>query len=90
VAVFHKLASPKYFYDISGKLIPWFGALFLIALLAVCIWLGCGAARLSAGSKLCIMFVMFRCLDVTLHLYPDAALSAINLIWNIKLRCDDP
>ena len=29
---FHKTGSPEYFYHLSGRLIPWFGAAFLILL----------------------------------------------------------
>ena len=29
----HKLASPKYFYDLSGRFIPWLFGLFLVTLI---------------------------------------------------------
>ena len=29
---FHKLGSPKWFYEISGKLMPWIAAFSLLAL----------------------------------------------------------
>jgi heme exporter protein C len=30
----YKLASPKYFYDIAGRLVPWFGWSFVLLVLA--------------------------------------------------------
>jgi heme exporter protein C len=84
---FHKLASPKYFYDIAGKLIPWLGALCLIALGAG-LYLGLVVAPpdYQQGDSYRIMFVHVPAAWMSLFIYTFmAVLSAIHLIWNIKL-----
>jgi heme exporter protein C len=84
---FHKLASPKYFYDISGKLIPWLGGLCLIAMLAG-LYLGLVVAPpdYQQGESYRIMFVHVPAAWMSLFIYVFmAVLSGINLIWNIKL-----
>ena len=35
---FHKLGSPKWFYEISGKLMPWIAAFSLLALVVGSVW----------------------------------------------------
>jgi heme exporter protein C len=84
---FHKLASPRYFYDISGKLIPWLGGLCLIAMLAG-LYLGLVVAPpdYQQGESYRIMFVHVPAAWMSLFIYVFmAVLSAIGLIWNIKL-----
>jgi len=84
---FHKLASPPYFYSLSGKLIPWFGALAALALLAG-LYLGLVVAPpdYQQGQSYRIMFVHVPAAWMSLALYTFMAMvSAIHLIWNIKL-----
>ncbi|HUL12911.1 MAG TPA: heme ABC transporter permease [Methylococcaceae bacterium] len=84
---FHKLASPKYFYDIAGKLIPWLGGSCLIAMLAG-LYLGLVVAPpdYQQGESYRIMFVHVPSAWMSLFIYVlMAVLSGINLIWNIKL-----
>ncbi|MDD5034096.1 MAG: heme ABC transporter permease [Methylococcaceae bacterium] len=83
----HKLASPKYFYDISGKLIPWLGGLCLISLLAG-LYLGLVKAPpdYQQGESYRIMFVHVPAAWMSMFIYMLMAVwSAINLVWNIKL-----
>ncbi|NJD06829.1 MAG: heme ABC transporter permease [Methylococcaceae bacterium] len=84
---FHKLASPKYFYDISGKFIPWLVALFLLTL-AAGLYLGLVVAPpdYQQGDSYRIMFVHVPAAWMSMFIYTFmAVLSGINLIWNIKL-----
>ncbi len=84
---FHKLASPKHFYRIAGKLIPWLGGLTLILFLAG-LYLGLIVAPpdYQQGESYRIMFVHVPSAWMSLFIYVFmAALSAIGLIWNIKL-----
>jgi heme exporter protein C len=84
---FHKLASPKYFYDISGKLIPWLGGLFLITL-AYGLYQGLWVAPpdYQQGHSYRIMFVHVPAAWMSMFIYVlMAVMSGINLIWNIKL-----
>jgi heme exporter protein C len=84
---FHKLASPPYFYFLSGKLIPWLGAFAALALLAG-LYLGLVVAPpdYQQGQSYRIMFVHVPAAWMSLALYTFmAVVGAIHLIWNIKL-----
>jgi heme exporter protein C len=84
---FHKMASPKHFYRIAGRLIPWLAGLTLILMLAG-LYLGLFVAPpdYQQGQSYRIMFVHVPSAWMSLFVYTFmAALSAIHLIWNIKL-----
>ncbi|QXP84369.1 heme ABC transporter permease [Methylococcus sp. Mc7] len=84
---FHKLASPKHFYRISGKLIPWLAA--ITAVLFVCgLYFGLFKAPpdYQQGESYRIMFVHVPAAWMSMFIYTFmAVLYAIHLIWNIKL-----
>lgn len=84
---FHKLASPKHFYRISGLLIPWLAAITAI-LLVVGLYLGLFVAPpdYQQGQSYRIIFVHVPSAWMSMFIYTFmAVLSAIYLIWNIKL-----
>lgn len=84
---FHKLASPKHFYRISGKWIPWLAGITAILLLAG-LYQGLFVAPpdYQQGQSYRIMFVHVPSAWMSLFVYVFmAVLSAIHLIWNIKL-----
>jgi len=83
----HKLASPKYFYDLSGKFIPWLAWLTGVSLLAG-LYYGLVEAPpdYQQGESYRIMFVHVPAAWMSLFIYMLMAVwSGINLIWNIKL-----
>jgi len=83
----HKLASPKYFYDIAGKFIPWLAWLTGLTLLAG-LYFGLLKAPpdYQQGDSYRIMFVHVPAAWMSMFIYMLMALwSGINLIWNIKL-----
>jgi heme exporter protein C len=83
----HKLASPKYFYDLAGKFIPWLTGLFLVTLvygLYQGLWVA--PPDYQQGHSYRIMFVHVPAAWMSMFIYVLMALwSGINLIWNIKL-----
>jgi heme exporter protein C len=84
---FHKLASPKHFYRISGRLIPWLAVLTGILLVAG-LYLGLFVAPpdYQQGQSYRIIFVHVPSAWMSLFIYTFmAVLGAIYLIWNIKL-----
>lgn len=84
---FHKLASPRHFYRISGQLIPWMGAVTLLCLLAG-LYLGLWVAPpdYQQGQSYRIMFVHVPAAWMSMFVYVFmAVLSGIHLIWNMKL-----
>ncbi len=83
----HKLASPRYFYDISGKFIPWLGGLTAITLLTG-LYFGLVKAPpdYQQGESYRIMFIHVPSAWMSMFIYVLMAVwSGINLIWNIKL-----
>lgn len=84
---FHKFASPKHFYALSGRLVPWLGMLTLLLLLSG-LYLGLFVAPpdYQQGQSYRIMFVHVPSAWMSLFVYTFmAVLSGIYLIWNIKL-----
>ena len=83
----HKLASPRYFYAISGKFIPWLGWLTAVTLLTG-LYFGLVKAPpdYQQGDSYRIMFIHVPAAWMSMFIYVLMALwSGINLIWNIKL-----
>jgi heme exporter protein C len=84
---FHKLASPKHFYRISGKLIPWLAGITAVLLLSG-LYLGLFKAPpdYQQGESYRIIFVHVPSAWMSMFVYVFmAVLSGIHLIWNIKL-----
>ena len=84
---FHKWASPRYFYRLSGRVIPWLWALTLLFLFAG-LYLGLFVAPpdYQQGQSYRIIFVHVPSAWMSLFIYTFmAVLSGIYLIWNIKL-----
>lgn len=84
---FHKLASPKHFYRISGKLIPWLGGLTALLMLSG-LYLGLFVAppERYQGESYRIIYVHVPSAWMSMFIYVFmAVLSGIHLIWNIKL-----
>jgi len=84
---FHKMASPKYFYDISGRMIPWLGAAFIVVTLAG-LYYGLVKAPpdYQQGDSYRIMFVHVPAAWMSMFVYMVMAIAgAIGLVWHIKL-----
>lgn len=84
---FYKLASPKHFYSIAGRLIPWL-AIITAALMLSGLYLGLFVAPpdYQQGESYRIIFVHVPSAWMSMFIYVFmAVLSGIYLIWNIKL-----
>jgi heme exporter protein C len=84
---FHKLASPKYFYGISGRLLPWLATGFVLMTLAG-LYYGLVKAPpdYQQGDSYRIMFVHVPSAWMSLFIYVVmAGAGAIGLVWRIKL-----
>ncbi len=84
---FHKMASPKFFYHISGKLIPWFAVPCLLLTLAGLYYgLVEAPADYQQGDSYRIMFIHVPAAWMSMFIYVVmAGAGAIGLIWRIKL-----
>ncbi|MEN8205550.1 MAG: heme ABC transporter permease [Pseudomonadota bacterium] len=84
---FHKMASPKYFYSISSRLISWLGMAFvLITLAGLYYGLVKAPPDYQQGDSYRIMFVHVPAAWMSMFIYVVmAGAGAIGLIWHIKL-----
>ena len=83
----HKLSSPRHFYHLAGRLLPWFAAVTVVLLLAG-LYLGLFVAPpdYQQGESVRIMFLHVPAAWMSLFVYVlMAGTGACALIWNLKL-----
>lgn len=86
-AFLHRFASPRYFYNLSGRLIPWLGWFTLMLMLAG-LYLGLvwAPTDYQQGDSYRIIFVHVPSAWMSMFIYVVMAVaSAIMLVWKIKL-----
>jgi heme exporter protein C len=87
IRFFHQMGSPRYFYNVAGKLIPWFMAGFLITL----IWglydgLIVAPPDYQQGESYRIMYIHVPAAWMSMFIYVVMAVSGlISLVWRIKM-----
>lgn len=83
----HKLGSPRTFFAISGKLLPWFGFVAAALLLAGAVWaLLFAPPDYQQGNSVRIMYIHVPSSIVAQSSYMMMAVAgAVYLIWRIKL-----
>jgi len=84
---FHKLASPKYFYNFAGRLMPWLAASCLLFFLAG-LYYGLIEAPpdYQQGDSYRIMFIHVPAAWMSMFVYVVmAGAGIIGLVWHIKL-----
>ena len=84
---FHRLGSPKSFYDASGRWLPWLAAVTTLLLVTGLVW-GLGFAPMDAkqGNSFRIIYIHVPAAFLALAGYYVMAISgAIGLIWRMKL-----
>jgi len=84
---FHKLGSPKYYYDLSGKFLPWFGGITLILMLVGSYYgLVIAPADYQQGDSYRIIYIHVPAAWMSLFVYiVMASAGAIGLIWKMKM-----
>ncbi len=83
----HKLGSPKHFYRISGRLLPWLGAATgLLMVVGLYGGLVAAPADYQQGDSYRIIFIHVPSAWMSLFVYMIVAgAGAVGLIWRIKL-----
>lgn len=83
----HRLASPKHFYDLAGRLVPWFGSACGVLLLAGLYGgLVLAPPDYQQGESYRIIYIHVPSAWMSLFIYVVMACAgAIGLIWRIKL-----
>ena len=84
---FHKMASPPWFYRISGKLIPWVGAAFALLLLyGLYGGLVLAPADYQQGDSFRIIYIHVPAAWMSLFIYVLMAVcGVITLVWRMKM-----
>ena len=84
---FHRLGSPRFFFELAGEFVPWIGWVSL-GLLVAGLYLGLIAAPpdYQQGDSYRIIFIHVPSAWMSLFVYVFMAVcAAIGLIWHIKL-----
>jgi heme exporter protein C len=84
---FHKLGSPKWFFDISGKFLPWFVVIGISLLVIGSIWgLAFAPKDYQQGDSFRIIYLHVPTAILAQSCYMMMAVSAvISLVWKMKL-----
>lgn len=84
---FYKLGSPRWFYEMSGKWIPWLAVLTLALLVVGGVWgLAYAPPDVRQGNSYRIMYLHVPAAAVSMAGYLLMAVAgAISLIWRMKL-----
>jgi heme exporter protein C len=87
IRFFHRLASPKHFYRIAGRWIPWLGSACALFMAVGLYWgLVVAPTDYQQGDSYRIIFIHVPAAWMSLFIYVVmASASAIGLIWRIKL-----
>lgn len=94
---FHRLGSPRTFYELTGKWLPWLAAVTLLLLVVGLAWgLGFAPQDAKQGNSFRIIYIHVPAAFLALAgYYVMAVAGAIALIWRMKLaqvvlRCAAP
>ncbi|MCP4465580.1 MAG: heme ABC transporter permease [Halieaceae bacterium] len=84
---FHKLGSPRWFYQISGKILPWLSIVAVALLLVGTVWgLAFAPEDFKQGNSFRIIYIHVPASAVAMAGYMLMAVAgAISLIWRMKL-----
>ncbi|HSB96386.1 MAG TPA: heme ABC transporter permease [Spongiibacteraceae bacterium] len=87
LALFHKLGSPRWFYRISGKWLPWLALLTAVLLIGGSVWgLLYAPQDFRQGNSFRIIYIHVPASMLAMAGYVLMAIcGAISLIWRMKL-----
>lgn len=83
----YQLASPKTFYTVAGRLLPWFGGIAVLTLLAGVIWgLAFAPPDYQQGEAFRIIYIHVPSAFLSMALYAWMGfLAVLLLVWRIKI-----
>ena len=84
---FHKLGSPKWFYSISGRWMPWFGWAALVLLAVGTVWgLAFAPQDYQQGNSFRIIYIHVPAAFLAQSIYVMLAVAGlVGLVWKMKL-----
>ncbi len=86
-SLWHRLASPVYFYDLAGRALPWVGGAGLALFVLGLVWgLAFAPPDYQQGESFRIIYVHVPAAALSMGVYVAMAVSGgIGLVWRIKL-----
>ncbi|WP_417596805.1 heme ABC transporter permease [Oceanospirillum sp.] len=87
VAWFHRMGSPKWFYEISGRWIPWFAAAALLLIAVGTVWgLAFAPADYQQGNSFRIIYIHVPAAILAQSIFFLMAIAGgVGLIWKMKV-----
>lgn len=87
VAWFHRMGSPKWFYEITGRWIPWFAAAAAILIAVGTVWgLAFAPADYQQGNSFRIIYIHVPAAVLAQSVFFMMAIAGgIGLIWKMKV-----
>lgn len=84
---FHRLGSPRWFYEKTSPWMPWLGCISILLLVAGSIWgLAYAPAEMKQGNSYRIIYIHVPAAMLSMVGYYVMAISgAVGLIWKMKL-----
>lgn len=84
---FHRMGSPKWFYDITGRWIPWFGGIAALCLLVGTVWgLVFAPQDYQQGNSFRIIYIHVPAAILAQSIFFTMAIAGgIGLIWKMKV-----
>ncbi len=84
---FHKLGSPKWFYEISGRWLPWFAVAAALLIVTGCVWgLAFAPPDYQQGNSFRIIYIHVPAAFLAQSCYVMLAVAgAVGLIWKMKI-----
>ncbi|HTO19268.1 MAG TPA: heme ABC transporter permease [Pseudomonas sp.] len=84
---FHKLGSPKWFYEISGRWLPWLGGAAIVLLLIGSAWgLAFAPQDYQQGNSFRIIYLHVPTAILAQSIYVMLAVAGVvGLVWKMKL-----
>ncbi|MBL4868480.1 MAG: heme ABC transporter permease, partial [Pseudomonadales bacterium] len=84
---YHKFGSPKYFYELTSKILPWVAVPAALCLLVGTVWgLGFAPADYQQGNSFRIIYIHVPAASLAMSVYVIMAVAgAIGLIWKMKM-----
>nr|WP_123711716.1 heme ABC transporter permease [Sinobacterium caligoides] len=85
--LFHKFGSPKWFYQLTDKMLPWFAVITAALLIGGAVWgLAFAPVDYKQGNSYRIIFIHVPAAFISLAGYYVMAIAgAVSLIWKMKL-----
>lgn len=87
VRYYHKFGSPKYFYDLTSKMLPWFAIPAALCMIGGTVWgLAFAPEDYQQGNSFRIIYIHVPAASLAMSVYMVMAVAgAIGLIWKMKM-----